>query len=174
MPTEPTSETELVSQILVLVGRDPAAILQPGDAPRKICFARPRASSCSTARSDWGWPASRSSPRTTWPCAAFEVAFEGLRAGRRAGREGNGSGNGHDTVPARTAAGSLPQKFDLGPGDEPADEVAPSNIPWGYGHDRVTAMVVDPERLFVYWEVTDDAVAAARARARAAAARAPG
>ena len=24
-------------------------------------------------------------------------------------------------------------------------------------------MVVDPERLFVYWEVTDDAVAAARA-----------
>ena len=27
-------------------------------------------------------------------------------------------------------------------------------------------MVVDPERLFVYWEVTDDAIAAARARAR--------
>ena len=39
----------------------------------------------------------------------------------------------------------------------------PQNIPWGYGHDRVTAMVVDPERLYVYWEVTDDAIAA-RAR----------
>ena len=39
----------------------------------------------------------------------------------------------------------------------------PQHIPWGYGYDRVTAMVIDPERLYVYWEVTDDAVAAARA-----------
>jgi hypothetical protein len=31
-------------------------------------------------------------------------------------------------------------------------------IPWGYGQDRVTAMVVDPERLYVYWEVTDEAI----------------
>ena len=37
------------------------------------------------------------------------------------------------------------------------------HIPWGYGQDRVTAMVVDPDRLYVYWEVTDEAIARARA-----------
>jgi hypothetical protein len=40
---------------------------------------------------------------------------------------------------------------------------AQSHIPWGYARDRVTAMPVNPERLFVYWEVTDAAMAAARA-----------
>ncbi len=37
------------------------------------------------------------------------------------------------------------------------------HIPWGYGQDRVTAMVVDPEQLYVYWEVTDEAMERARA-----------
>ena len=37
------------------------------------------------------------------------------------------------------------------------------DIPWGYGQDRVTAMVVDPDRLYVYWEVTDEALERARA-----------
>ncbi|HET6280968.1 MAG TPA: DUF4912 domain-containing protein [Polyangia bacterium] len=55
---------------------------------------------------------------------------------------------------------SFPSKFDLGPGTEQSEP--PRNIPWGYGQDRVTAMVVDPERMFVYWEVTDDAIARAR------------
>jgi hypothetical protein len=41
----------------------------------------------------------------------------------------------------------------------PPAEPAP---PWGYGIDRVRAMVVDPDRLFVYWEVTDEAIARAR------------
>jgi hypothetical protein len=35
-------------------------------------------------------------------------------------------------------------------------------IPWSYGYDRVTGMPVDPDRLFVYWEVTDDSIAKAR------------
>ena len=39
----------------------------------------------------------------------------------------------------------------------------PKDIPWGYGHDRVTAMPVDPLRLYVYWEITDASIAAARA-----------
>ena len=56
---------------------------------------------------------------------------------------------------------SFPPKFDLGPDVDAAP--MPQHIPWGYGYDRVTAMVIDPERLYVYWEVTDDAVAAARA-----------
>jgi hypothetical protein len=38
----------------------------------------------------------------------------------------------------------------------------PEHIPWGYGHDRVTAMVVDPNRLYVYWELTDQAIEKAR------------
>lgn len=38
------------------------------------------------------------------------------------------------------------------------------SIPWGYGRDRVTAMAVDPERLYAYWEVTDEAIARARAQ----------
>jgi hypothetical protein len=40
----------------------------------------------------------------------------------------------------------------------------PTLLPWGYGVDRVTAMVVDPTRLLVYWEVTDEGIARARAR----------
>ena len=53
-----------------------------------------------------------------------------------------------------------PKKFDLGPGIDrgPVRE----HIPWGYGEDRVTAMPVDPDRLYVYWEVTDDAIETAR------------
>ena len=53
-----------------------------------------------------------------------------------------------------------PKKFDLGPGIDrgPVHE----HIPWGYGENRVTAMPVDPDRLYVYWEVTDDAIESAR------------
>jgi len=38
----------------------------------------------------------------------------------------------------------------------------PGSIPWSYSYDRVTGMAVDPDRLFVYWEVTDDAIERAR------------
>jgi len=38
----------------------------------------------------------------------------------------------------------------------------PRYIPWSYGKDRVRALAVDPDRLYVYWEVTDEA----RERAR--------
>lgn len=41
------------------------------------------------------------------------------------------------------------------------------DIPWGYGQNRVTAMAVDPYWMFVYWEVTDDALERARDRAGA-------
>jgi hypothetical protein len=36
------------------------------------------------------------------------------------------------------------------------------SIPWGYGHDKVAAMAIDPERLYAYWELTDEAIARAR------------
>jgi hypothetical protein len=36
------------------------------------------------------------------------------------------------------------------------------HIPWGYGVTRVTAMAIDPERLYMYWEVTDPDLEQAR------------
>jgi hypothetical protein len=36
------------------------------------------------------------------------------------------------------------------------------NIPWGYGRDRITGMAVDPNRLYLYWELTDPAIDRAR------------
>jgi hypothetical protein len=53
------------------------------------------------------------------------------------------------------------RKFDLGFTLAGADR--PEDIPWGYGRDRVTAMPIEPERLYVYWEVTDTALERARA-----------
>ncbi len=44
---------------------------------------------------------------------------------------------------------------------EPSEEVA-REIPWGYGQDRVTGIAVDPNRLYIYWEVTDEAIKEAR------------
>jgi hypothetical protein len=55
-----------------------------------------------------------------------------------------------------------PRKFDLGLTASDAAREAKEDIPWGYGQDRVTAMAVDPERLYVYWEVTDEALERAR------------
>ncbi len=58
--------------------------------------------------------------------------------------------------PAATA------KLDLGPAAAAAEKPT-EHIPWSYGQDRVTAAAIDPQRLYVYWEVTDPAVAKARA-----------
>ncbi len=52
-------------------------------------------------------------------------------------------------------------KFDLGP---EVEEPREAHIPWGYGDNRITAMAIDPDRLYCYWEVTDDAIEEARGR----------
>jgi hypothetical protein len=54
----------------------------------------------------------------------------------------------------------LSHKFELGARGKVEE---PNTIPWSYGYDRVTGMAVDPERLFVYWDVSDDSIARARA-----------
>jgi hypothetical protein len=66
------------------------------------------------------------------------------------------------TPPGETdaAAAALRSKFDLGPGYAAAP---PEHIPWSYGRDRITAMVVDPFTLYCYWEVSDEAISAGRA-----------
>jgi hypothetical protein len=48
------------------------------------------------------------------------------------------------------------------PGERPPLSEERRTIPWSYGDDRVTAMAVDPARLFVYWEVSDEAISRAR------------
>ncbi len=56
-------------------------------------------------------------------------------------------------------------KFDLG-ATEPAIDAG--ELPWSYGEDRITAIVRDPESAYLYWEITDDGIAAARSRLGAA------
>jgi hypothetical protein len=59
-------------------------------------------------------------------------------------------------------------KFDLGTKSAPAEEAAPrlegGLLPWGYAEDRLTALVRSPDSLYVYWEITDAGIQAARSR----------
>jgi hypothetical protein len=56
-----------------------------------------------------------------------------------------------------------PERRVLEPAARAAARAEPEHIPWGYGHDRVTAAAIDPNRLYVYWEATDEGIALARA-----------
>jgi hypothetical protein len=81
-----------------------------------------------------------------------------------AAREGADAVHGDAPVASGTGDAQLEAaraKFDLRP-DAPAP--APHDIPWGYGDTRITAMARDPEFIYVYWEVTDEAVGVSRAR----------
>jgi hypothetical protein len=159
MPPELTSETVLASQILTIVGQKPDARL-PSFTSEELFSQASRKQLLDCAQTLGLTGVSKLVKEDL--AGRVKVAFDGLRAAiaRSASSESNGNGNGSGTT-AETAIASFPLKFDLGPDVDPAP--MPQNIPWGYGYDRVTGMVVDPERLFVYWEVTDDAVAAARA-----------
>jgi hypothetical protein len=55
----------------------------------------------------------------------------------------------------RSRAEFQAHKLDLGAERLP-EPAPPQFIPWGYGTDRVRALPVDPDRLYVYWEVTDE------------------
>ena len=156
MPEASHAADKLVSESLALIGRDGSeGASLPGDlfatATKKQlldCAARLGLTGVSKlSREDLA--------------GRIEVAFAGL-----AGLPPTAPGD-HDVVepsgatPPANGGGSFPQKFDLGP--TPDGEAMPKDIPWGYGNDRITAMAVDPARLYVYWEATDSAIAAARA-----------
>jgi hypothetical protein len=53
-------------------------------------------------------------------------------------------------------------KFDLDRTHEAVEE--PRELPWAYGRDRVTAIFVDADRLYAYWEATDPSIEQARQR----------
>src|SRR5690349_7335289 len=153
MPESFPAADNLVSEILALVGRDGSeSASAPGDlfasASKKQlldCAARLGLKGVSKlSREDLA--------------DRIEVAFAGL-----AGLPPSGPG-AHDVLEpsgqATNGGAAFRQKFDLGP--SPDIEPMPKDIPWGYGTDRITAMPVDPLRLYAYWEVTDAAIATAR------------
>ncbi len=79
------------------------------------------------------------------------------------------------TVQKMVSEPSLVSKLEPSPITESAPRRTLLNsrqIPWGYARDRVTAIPVDPERLFIYWEVRDETLDVARARLGPAGARA--
>src|SRR5579863_4050028 len=74
-----------------------------------------------------------------------------------------------DRRDAPPADGNLVEraKFDLhgeGKKGEPSPALESAPLPWGYGADRITALVRSPDDLYVYWEVTDPGIGSARAR----------
>jgi uncharacterized protein len=164
MPPEMTSENDLASQILVIVGQKADARL-PSFTAEELFNQATRKQLLDCAQTLGLTGVSKLVKEDL--AGRVKVAFDGLRAAiaRSASSIANGS-----TQATENGMASFPSKFDLGPAVDAAP--MPQHIPWGYGYDRVTAMVIDPERLFVYWEVTDDAVEAARAGLGAAGANA--
>jgi hypothetical protein len=153
MPPQMTSELDLASQILVIVGQKPDARL-PSFTSDELFSQATRKQLLDCAQTLGLTGVSKLVKEEL--AGRVKVAFDGLRAAiARLGQNAS-------SVPRNDDDGSstLPQKFDLGPQAE--TQAMPENIPWGYGQNRVTAIVVDPERLYVYWEITDDAMAAAR------------
>ena len=57
------------------------------------------------------------------------------------------------------AVGRAKFNLGLGHGTLPSEQ-----IPWGYGESIVKAMARDPDWLYVYWEITDEAIGDARQR----------
>lgn len=157
-----TSEAELASQILVIVGQKPDARLPTFTADELFQQAtRKQLLDCAQTLGLTGV----SKLVKEELAGRVKLAFDGLRAAIARSEPGaepaarKTDGSDAPAVPANGPS-ALPSKFDLGPQAE--TEPMPQNIPWGYGQDRVTAMVVDPERLYVYWEVTDAGLATAR------------
>jgi hypothetical protein len=159
MPESSPAADQLVSEILALIGRDTG-----GSTPSaEDLFARATKKQLLDCAARLGLKGVSKLSREDL-AGRIEVAMAGLRtpevpAGFPEVETGADAPVAQPTQP--TNGGAFPQKFALGPGTDV--EPMPKDIPWGYGHDRITAMAVDPMRLYVYWEATDDAIAAARA-----------
>lgn len=65
--------------------------------------------------------------------------------------------------PPSSATRTVTSPFDPRQAPAPTREPrAAEHIPWSYGQDRVTAIDVDPNRMLVYWEISDPAIERAR------------
>ncbi len=162
MPEEITSSlAEIASEILVLLGRDPRAANPPSavslEALRKCTreqladYAR-RLGLTGVAKLNKDALASR-----------VQLALDQSPHGHANNGDANGGAPPAERSPERAGddvVAPFPEKFDLGPDSQ--EEPTPHNIPWSYGQNRVTAMVVDPDKMFVYWECTDAGIDGAR------------
>ena len=77
------------------------------------------------------------------------------RGGKQAAVAAPAPAEGAVTAASDAGTSAWSHKFEV---REPPKAGTPTTIPWSYDYDRVTGMAVDPDRLFVYWEVTDDAI----------------
>jgi hypothetical protein len=157
MPESSPAADNLVSEILALIGRDGSeSASAPGDlfasaSKKQLLDCAARLGLKGVAKLSREDLADR-----------IEVAFAGLApAGPGAHAVLEPSGAVEPVNGGGAGGGGLAHKFDLR--QTPDIEPMPKDIPWGYGHDRATAMPVDPLRLYVYWEITDTSIAAARA-----------
>jgi hypothetical protein len=50
-------------------------------------------------------------------------------------------------------------------------EIDEGELPWGYGENRITVIVRDPDSAYLYWEMDDEGIATARSRLGPAGAR---
>jgi hypothetical protein len=154
MPESFPAADNLVSEILALIGRDGS---EPASAPGDL-FAQATKKQLLDCAARLGLKGVSKLSREDL-AGRIEVAFAGL-AGLPAVATGEHPVIEPSGAPSPVNGGTFPPKFDLGPDQEV--EPMPQDIPWGYGTDRVTAMAVDPMRLYVYWELTDDSIATAR------------
>src|ERR1700690_2998357 len=157
MPPVLTPDINLASQILSLLGHDPKAPPPLGGSAELFRHAtRKQLLDCAQ---HLGLPGVSKLGKEDL-ADRVQSAFHGLRPG---GTPAAAPGPAQlDPSAPSGGASPFPPKFDLGPDAE--IEPMPDNIPWGYGNDRVTAMAVDPDRLYAYWEITEDAVTTARSR----------
>jgi hypothetical protein len=152
VPTSNSSTVEITKQILGLIGLPDPFARGDGEVLEQALRGRSRDELLGFSK-QLGLTGVTKLPKD----ALAERIAAALEAGRGSASVEELPGEGPDTP-----TGSLPAKFDLGP--DAAEEKLPDSIPWGYGNDRVTAMAVDPVRLYVYWEVTDGAIEEARRR----------
>jgi|GEM_PF-743903 len=193
----PTSSETLVAELAVLLAGHPGA--HPQQIEASALAERPQKQLLEAARLLGLATVSRLKKdalvQRLWQ-AWQELLARVSEAPHGAPGDGSGAsvheGNGHKANGATGAAASAPaaltskealkkeedvgepvapvaHKFELHPNAVAKEAAPPKDIPWGYGKDRVTAMPVDPERLFVYWEVTEDGLERARRTLGAAA-----
>jgi hypothetical protein len=163
MPESSASAQDLASQILALIGHDASASAPAaGDL-----FARATKKQLLDCAARLGLTGVSKLSRDDL-AGRIQVAYAGLQ--NAAGETEVPEVGTNGSAPTSVNGGGSFHKFDLGP--TPGAEPMPRDIPWGYGTDRITAMVVDPLRLYVYWEATDESIDAARANLGPAGARA--
>ena len=97
-----------------------------------------------------------------------QPASKKKRAPKRAGNsepapESRGPASASPSDPPSSATRAATSPFDPRQAPAPTREPrAAEHIPWSYGQDRVTAIAIDPNRMLVYWEISDPAIERAK------------